>query len=322
MIGTTVGQFGQPQAPGSGGGGGGITEITSDDDTVTVTNPEGPTVDLSVPSVAGSWPTTDGTGSGNLQAETASDDTVGYQLVDDGTGGITLSTTNADAGNGIAIDDTTGGGVNISSTGTGGVSIQNNSTGSSMSIRDGSGETVQFESVGGMQIEDSSTNGLSITQDGDSDITITNSGGGDITFNATDGGGVVNPGLSTEAGHLASPYTVTASLATFLTTASLAVGKWLFMVIALTEPPSANNVEIEANVGTATATFEGVTSCEIAPGGSLTPVTPQVLTFIATVTVAGTLVFQAKGTSAGTIGSVTPTSSFAKATGYTAVKVG
>jgi hypothetical protein len=38
--------------PGGGGGGGSIDEITSDDDSVTITNPTGPTTDLSVPGAA------------------------------------------------------------------------------------------------------------------------------------------------------------------------------------------------------------------------------------------------------------------------------
>lgn len=41
-------RFGPIGGGGGGGGGGGITDITSEDDSVTITNPEGPTVDLSV----------------------------------------------------------------------------------------------------------------------------------------------------------------------------------------------------------------------------------------------------------------------------------
>jgi hypothetical protein len=62
---------------------------------------------------ANSWPAVNGTGSGNLTAQTGSGDTVGYNLTDLGTGGIAL-TTNHFGGAGIELTDT-GGGIGITS---------------------------------------------------------------------------------------------------------------------------------------------------------------------------------------------------------------
>lgn len=128
--------------------------------------------------------------------------------------------------------------------------------------------------------------------------------------------------LSNAAGHLASPYTVTGSLATFMTTASLGVGTWEVKFGAnLSFNSSAAGVEITTAVGTATATFEGKYSAESDFG--IAGVDELSLTFIATVTVAGTLVFQAIDQSASnsTINSVTTITSKANATGYTAVRI-
>lgn len=66
----------------------------------------------------GGWPTVNGSGSGNLNAATNVDDIVGYQLTDNGIGGIHITT----AGNGgIAMTDLGSGGIKIR--GVGGVNI-------------------------------------------------------------------------------------------------------------------------------------------------------------------------------------------------------
>jgi hypothetical protein len=123
------------------------------------------------------------------------------------------------------------------------------------------------------------------------------------------------------AGHLSSNYTLTTSLATFLTTASLGIGTWLVSFGSLVLPGTGGAVvEIEAVAGTATATFEGQTSnSSIGSIGESAP-----LSFIATVTVAGTLTFQAIATTVTgtpTIYATSFTNSYARATGYTALQI-
>ena len=63
------------------------------------------------------WPITSATGPGNLQAQTATGDSIGYNFNDQGTGGFTAITRGAVLfrGNGIVLYDT-GGGVVISVT--------------------------------------------------------------------------------------------------------------------------------------------------------------------------------------------------------------
>lgn len=126
--------------------------------------------------------------------------------------------------------------------------------------------------------------------------------------------------LTSAAGHLTSDYTVTGSLATFLSTASLAVGTWLVSFNGIVQILSSSTaVEIEALVGTATATFDGASSTEVFP--TSTAVIPAGFSFIATVTVAGTLSFQAVGNTSNKINASTPTSTLVHATGYTAVRI-
>lgn len=125
------------------------------------------------------------------------------------------------------------------------------------------------------------------------------------------------------AGHLASPYSATTSFATFLTTASLAVGTWLVNFSAAAQVSNTHTGDIKVVAGTATATFDGGTSNTMnlntgSPAGGLS------LSFIATVTVAGTLAFQAVADSNATlvIQSASLETSTPNATGYTAVKIG
>jgi hypothetical protein len=148
-----------------------------------------------------------------------------------------------------------------------------------------------------------------------------------LTGQSGDAGGMAwqYPTLTQVSGSLASNYNVTTSLATFLTTGSLAAGTWLVSLEAtpfLGDTSGSQNIQFEAVTGTATATFAGATSTEVS--NDIASNYSAVLNFIATVTVAGTLVFQAiANNTVGTpqVCSTTPTNGYAKATGYTAVRI-
>jgi hypothetical protein len=156
---------------------------------------------------------------------------------------------------------------------------------------------------------------------------ITSTGGTVTVSNGT--GPVVNlevpyPALTDAAGSLALDYDITTALATYLTTASLAAGTWLIMHGAYVNYLDATAaLEFQANEGTATATFDGQNATEIA-SATATLLVPMSLAFRATITVAGTIVFQAKAsTITGTpvIRAATSASSFPNVTGYTAVRI-
>jgi hypothetical protein len=132
------------------------------------------------------------------------------------------------------------------------------------------------------------------------------------------------PQTTPQAGSLASDYPVTTTLATFLTTASLGVGTWLIHFQGVVETTSASAVAVEGgiNLGTATATFSGSESFATAMPSSVdSDGTAIGLSCLAVITVAGTLVFQAKGSASTTIKASTPVNSYANATGYTATRV-
>jgi hypothetical protein len=96
---------------------------------------------------AGGWPTNNGTGPGNLTAQTPGGDTVGYNMTDEGSGGINLATATSGIGitsgasstAGITIEDQGSGGVNLTAAGSGevaatsgtGITLTNNSPGTS-----------------------------------------------------------------------------------------------------------------------------------------------------------------------------------------------
>jgi hypothetical protein len=252
----------------------------------------------------GGWPTINGSGAGNLEAETGSGDTVGYNLTDQGSGGITIK----GAGTGE---------VTVESTGDAGVAI--------------------FDSgAGGIHITGSSTGGIAIASGADASISLLNTSNDPIVIDSATGGIELESGapitangqplgpMTSHAGHLATDYDMTTGLATFLTTASLAVGTWLVTCKGSATVPAGAATEYEANAGTATATFEGAVSDDIAAPDTVIE-SPFMLQFIATVTVAGTLVFQAiANTVSGgpTVMAATGTNNYPKATGYTAVRIG
>ncbi len=131
-------------------------------------------------------------------------------------------------------------------------------------------------------------------------------------------GSHVAPVPASASGILGANYSLTTTLATYLTTASLGVGTWLVTHVALVQPGTAAVGVVQVNLGTATAALAGVTSGQVNnPSGSVDPI---VLSFIVTVTVAGTLVFQGSSTTA--TGIILASASYGGTTGYTAVKIG
>jgi hypothetical protein len=132
---------------------------------------------------------------------------------------------------------------------------------------------------------------------------------------------LIMPGL---AGHLAVGYSITTGLATFMSTATLSPGSWLVTMDAFVGTGLAGtNVEITAVPGTATATFDGIYSANVAGSASILFATAS-LSFIATVTVGGTINFQAIATSTSggpSIGNTTATHAYTNATGWTAIQL-
>jgi len=165
MIGVLNAEIGSATQPGSGGGGGGISEITSDDDSVTISDPEGPTVDLSVTGTG--WPAIDGTGTGNLDAQTADDDTSGYTMQDNGSGGINLTT--AGTGGMVLQDGTAAGGITIEEVGGAYIVLSVSGGGTTQGI------SIEQENVAdtvGVFIEDNGIGGVSLTANGQGGIEI------------------------------------------------------------------------------------------------------------------------------------------------------
>ena len=134
--------------------------------------------------------------------------------------------------------------------------------------------------------------------------------------------------LTNASGQLATDVSVpTTTLTTVLTTASLAVGTWLInaSLYAVALNATTQQVDIKASVGTATATFSGGYAMTIGFPSQLGKdfSAAMTCTFIATVTVAGTLVFQAyaSDSTGATFKAATALISSPGATGYTAVKI-
>ncbi|HXA33028.1 MAG TPA: hypothetical protein VNV87_12270 [Acidimicrobiales bacterium] len=105
---------------------------------------------------AGGWPTNNGTGPGNLTAATPGGDTVGYNITDNGSGGITLDsegTANlALISKNALVVEALGGAAHLliekASGGSGDIIVQQNGNGAIQIIAEGSGD-VSLTSVGG-----------------------------------------------------------------------------------------------------------------------------------------------------------------------------
>lgn len=274
------------------------------------------------------WPAIDGTGPGNLNAEiTNAADAVGYnftnlgtgpfQVLQESTGGIWLQTGTASEA-GVHIEDDGSAGVLLlgGSSGTGPIKLWQQGTGGIELLCSGSNITIDpGGSTGQVEIIIPASGAVVITSLPTADPALAgalwNSNG--IVHTST--------GNPTEAaGHLATTYNTTTSLATFLSTSSLTAGKWRVTLNAQVNISAGDNIQIVGGLGTATGTLEGTLSAEIAPGsgsfdGQVT------LTFVVNVTAPGTIAFQAQGTGGSTVDATGTVYAGANATGWTAVQV-
>lgn len=242
----------------------------------------------------------------------------GFTVDDTAGDGITLLMSGATSHNILTIAQEGLGGIEIFDTGGGGILME--STGQ-----------IALTPQGEILLT-SETSAIDITANGT--LTLANGAVGQLIINNSGALSMSSTGQMTlqnvpwpmthAQGHLASDYTLTTSLATFLTTASLAIGTWLVHLGGFADQlVAANTIDIEVNAGTATATFEGQSSTTTENVGGEAS-SPFSLDFIATVTAAGTLVFQAIESSAtnnSTIKATSGLSGFARATGYTAVRI-
>jgi hypothetical protein len=129
-------------------------------------------------------------------------------------------------------------------------------------------------------------------------------------------------GLSFFSGNLTTlPYTLTTTLATFMTTSPLAAGIWLVTMTAVVFPGNANTiVEVTTTVGSGTAGLTGGVSAQVSASDSMAS-----LTFIADVVVAASLDFRAIANvvspTSPFISQITTLNGYPSATGWTATKL-
>jgi hypothetical protein len=121
-----------------------------------------------IPGGGTGWPSFNGSGSGNLFAETLNTDTVGYTMIDRGAGG-----------------------VNLGARGTGAISLTSEISSAGITI-------LNKSATGSVTIEDQgAAGGVSIiSSNADGGISLEDNGGAGITV-ASDGGAVVIEGAST-----------------------------------------------------------------------------------------------------------------------------
>lgn len=264
----------------------------------TVGGEPGTWVEIGAAGPAGGWPTNDGTGPGNLTAETPSDDTVGYSMTDQGSGGISLWSHGT-------------GDLDLTSDNK--VVIACGSTPVTDKILVQAGGSAMFMSMDQTRLI------IDISADDVNQLLLrnlftTDPGVTDAVWN--DNGVLVLSGV-TQVGALQHDANQvlnvgsTGSDQTLLTTASLAVGTWLINASFIWEAAATgNNAGISMIDGTATATFTG----QNAGGGSAYDASidvPGSLTCLAHITVAGTLIVQGLAQNTGTWLSA----------GYTAVRI-
>lgn len=127
----------------------------------------------------GGWPENNGTGPGNLTAQTADDDTVGYNFTDRGSGGFGVQTEGS--GGGIGLVDSSGAGVNVEvASGAGDIDVLQGGTG---------GINVTADS--------SSTGDIVVQQNGSGDIQIIAEGTGAVSLTALTGDATLAGGTLT-----------------------------------------------------------------------------------------------------------------------------
>lgn len=126
------------------------------------------------------WPTVNGAGPGNLVAETPSSDTVGYNLTDQGTGGIHISATGTVDNEGIELLYS---GAAVADNG--GIALVDNSAvsaGISLVVND-------TDNPGGITLTSQGNGGVGITDNGSGGINLTANGAGGMDFEILGAGG-------------------------------------------------------------------------------------------------------------------------------------
>jgi hypothetical protein len=131
------------------------------------------------------------------------------------------------------------------------------------------------------------------------------------------------PALTQHSGLLGTEYVVTNSFATFLSTWLLDVGTWLVTFSALVSAVTQDFIEIKTVEGTATATFFGPSQGFVQgpPVASSVQALPVSFTFLAVVTSAGALDFQARYEGSGGDAILIALGASVDVTGYTAVRI-
>jgi hypothetical protein len=123
------------------------------------------------------WPTVNGSGAGNLAAETGSGDTVGYNFTDQGSGGF-----------------------NVTSSGTGPVIITAGGSSGGVDIESAAGIAVNNTGTGGATFQDLSGGGFVIRESGGvGGITLDQQGTGGLILQTTGGSGTTGIALTTQA---------------------------------------------------------------------------------------------------------------------------
>ena len=135
-------------------------------------------------------------------------------------------------------------------------------------------------------------------------------------------GGFPNTALPWQGGANGADVSLPGSTTTtILTTSSLGAGKWLCCFSAVVNSGMPNtSIELQAALGTATATFTGETAGQSVLSGMTSYATIEI-TFIANVTAAGTLIFQANPSNAATAHYNTNVQGWTGTTRWTAVKI-
>lgn len=135
-----------------------------------------------------------------------------------------------------------------------------------------------------------------------------------VNGNITDERTYTAPQLTHAAGS-ATSVVLSGTPVAALTTASLAVGSWLVNVTGFGPVATSDQIDVTVAAGTATASFTGATECTVGTDGSgfLASLQPLAMTFVAVVTVAGTI--KINGQSSGVSGTQIDL------IGYTALRV-
>ena len=258
------------------------------------------------------WPSSNGSGPGNLQAETASDDTVGYNLNDQGSGGFNAQVTGTGAivianngsgtgSVGVEISNSSDAetGISISNTGIGTLYVQSNTEGG-VTISANGGQ-LSLDST--RSVVASATEGLML-QGGTSGTTITPGTGGlfvglptsdpDVTGQLWNDEGVVvfsgyvSP-LTPIVDGITAPVSIVTGSPTLVYTETLSVGRWLVTITGTAAFSAASGIVTDVAAGTGTMTFIGQIASDVITLETSDTKQTIALTFEANVTVAGTM---------------------------------